>query len=422
MARTLIRARPRVPRPPQLQGVTGDYGSALYNIVNGVVSDDVRLPVTERTVSGLVGCWAAVAKISSATAQMLVAADAMGPDGRTPMATVPTVLSDPCSGYDSYVYWREALSTALMHGNFVGVKTDYDPVTGYPRQILPVHPSTVAARWTPEGYPLYTIGGVECGADDVVHVKLGLSIPGQIMAIGVVEAHRRNLSAQLDLQGMTSGVWQQGAVPSGVVTIEAQSPTQDQVAAVKAGWIGALGGRRTVAVIGKNMSYAPVTWNAVDAQWLQSRQFTIAECALMWGLRPEDLGSSFGASSGAMTYGNRTDDAIQRITDSYVPAMLPFEQAWSRLIPGKNFVKGNVESLLRSTTRERYELHVLAQQAGIETVDESRELEGKPKLPPSEEERPLVPVKQMPNVPNVDPKQTIKPEPLQPATTEEATA
>lgn len=404
--RTLIRARPRVPRPPQLQGVTGDYGSALWNVVMGQSSDDVRLPVTERTVSGLVGAWAAVAKIANAVAQMMVAADAMLGDGRTPMATVPTVLSDPCSGYDSFTYWRETTSTALMHGNFVGIKTDFDPITGYPRQALPVHPSTVSARWTPEGFPLYEIGGIECSADDVVHVKLGLSIPGQIMAIGVVEAHRRNLGAQLDLQGMTSGVWQQGAIPSGIVQLQTEHPTQEQVSAVKAAWIGALGGRRTVAVTGNNMSYQPVTWNAQDAQWLESRQFSIAECALMFGLRPEDLGSSFGASSGAVTYGNRSDDALQRIVDAYTPVMLPFEQAWSRLIPGRNFVRGNVEALLRSTTEQRYNLHLLAQQAGLETVDESREIEGLPPLPSTPEPPP-------PALPPVD-------QPIQPPTGEVA--
>ena len=82
-----------------------------------------------------------------------------------------------------------------------------------------------------------------------------------------------------------------------------------------------------------------------------------------------------------MTYSNRADNALERITEAYTPVMLPLEQEWSRLIPGKNFVRGNPEALLRGTTRERLELHGLAQQTGIETVDESRAAEGKPPKP-----------------------------------------
>lgn len=380
---TFVRSRARVPRPAAVQSAAFDYGSPLWSIVNGQVAESARLPVNERTVSGLAGCWAAVMKISNAVAQMLVGADAFGSDGRTPLPTVPAVLAEPCAGYDSFTYWRECVSTALMRGNWIGIKTDFDPVTGYPRQVMPVPIDAVSARYDPDGYVVYEIDGIECSPDDVVHVRLGLTIPGQIMAIGTVEAHRRNLAGMLDQQGMTGNVFSQGAVPSGVVQLATDFPTQEQVDTVKAAWIANQGGRRTVAVTGRSMTYTPVSWSAADGQFLEGRQFSIAESALMFGLRPEDLGASIGSGSGTgHTYANRSDDSLQRITDSYVPVMLPFEQAWSRLIPGRNFVRGTVEALLRSTTRERYEIHALAKSIGVETVDESRALEGLPPLPP----------------------------------------
>lgn len=413
MAKTILtRARPRLARPPAAQTIDGDYGSALWRIVNGFTADEcVRLPVNERTVSGLTGAWAAVAKISNAVGQMMSCADALGPDGITEIAT-PTVLSDPCSGYDSFTYWREVTSTALMRGNWIGLKLDPDPVTGYPRQVMPMPIDSVHAFYD-EGYAIYEIAGEHFSPDDVVHVRVGLTLPGQIMAIGVIEAHRRGLGGMLDLQGMASSVWQQGAVPSGVVQMDVDHPTQAQADMVKANWVTNLGGKRTVAITGKAMTYVPITWSAQDAQFLQSQQFTIAECALMFGLRPEDLGSSFGASAGAMTYGNRTDDALQRIIDSYTPVMLPIEQAWSRLIPGKNYVQGDVDALMRSTTKERYELRLLAQQTGIETVDESREAEGKPPLTDEQKaDRPQTPVKQIPNEPTTDQKLAIPVAPL----------
>lgn len=392
---TLVRARPRQARTPQMQS-SGNL-DWLYSVL-GLNVPSTSLPVTEKTVNGLTGVSAAVSKIANAASLMMVGAEVFAADGRTSM-TVPNIVSDPCTGYDSFVYWKEVLSCGLMRGNFIGLKLDFD-VSGFPMQVMPVPYESVNAYYDEDGFLIYEIAGEDYAPDEIVHVKIGLTLPGQPMAIGVIEAHRRNLSGMLDMQGMANTVWREGAVPSGIVQLDVDMPTTDQATTTKSNWIGAIGGRRTVAVIGKKMTYTPVNWSAQDAQWLESRQFSIAEAALMFGLRPEDLGSSFGASSGAMSYGNRTDDAIQRITDSYLPVMTPVEQAWSRLIPGRSFVRGNVEALLRSTTRERYELHQLAQDTGIETQDESRAIEGKPKLPP---EPPPSPQTGAPNVADATP-------------------
>lgn len=379
--RTLVRARPRIAVKPPLQTVQGDWGSPLWRIVNGAVVDDVRLPVTSMTVSGLVGAWAATQRIANACASMLAEADAYDGNGNE-LEPTPTVLADPCAGYDAHSFWKEAVLTLLLHGNWIGLGSDFDPVTGYPRQVVPVHPESVSAHWDADGWAIYEIGAEKFSPDEIVHVRHGLSVPGQIKAIGVVEAHRRGLGAALDLQSMSGSVWRQGGVPSGVVQLDTPTPTQDQVSIVKQSWMNAIGGQRTVAVTGKSMSYTPITWSAQDAEFLSSRQFSIAEAALLWGLRPEDLGSSFGASSGAVTYGNRSDDSLQRITDSYMPVCVGFEQAWSRLLPGRNCVRADIEALMRSTPRERIELLKLKLDAGLITLDEARAEEGLPPLPP----------------------------------------
>jgi phage portal protein BeeE len=135
------------------------------------------------------------------------------------------------------------------------------------------------------------------------------------------------------------------------------------------------------------MEYTPITWNADDAQFIESQQLTVAQIALMFGLHPSDLDASVGGSG--LTYANRADNILERVAEAYTPVMLPIEQAWSRLIPGKNFVRGNVEALLRSTTMQRYEAHALAQQIGLETEDETRAIEGKPPAPKEDLQPPV---------------------------------
>jgi HK97 family phage portal protein len=349
-----------------------------------ILADDVaaftRPTPSERNVMGLPAAWSALRKISNACGQMMSSARAFGPDGVTKLAP-PPILETPCVTYDPFDFWREVFSHGLARGNWIGLKYDYDPYTGYPRQVLPVPFDAVSAHWE-DGYAIYRIGGNRYYADEVVHIRFGLTIPGEIMAVGVVEAHRLGLQGMLDQQRMAGSIWNEGAIPTGLVQLDIDQPSTTQAATVKANWIGIHGGRRTVGVIGKKMTYTPIPWNADDAQFLESRQFSVAEAALMFGLRPEDLGASFGTSSGAQSYGNRTDDALQRIVEAYTPVMTPAEQAWSRLIPGRNYVNGDAEVLLRSTPTQRMELHALAQQCGVETVAESRELEGKPPLTP----------------------------------------
>jgi len=377
-AQTLIRARKRLPIPPPLQTAgSGDDLAWLYSVLGGLQPSG-SLPVTDQTVRGIPAAWAALNKISNAVGQMMADAECYAADGITEIEC-PPVVDQPDVALGSYTYWKMVAATAITQGNYVGIKADFD-ADGYPRQVVPVPSGSLHAYYDDDGYVVYEVGGERLTPDDVVHVRVGITSPGQVMTIGVIEAHRRGLAGCLDQQGMANSVWKTGAVPSGVVQLAVDLPTQQQATDVKANWIGAVGGQRTVAVIGQKMTYTPITWNADDAQFIEAQQLTVAQVALMFGLHPSDLDASIGGSG--MTYANRSDNALERIVDAYTPVMLPIEQEWSRLVPGKNFVRGNPEAMLRSTTRERYELHGLAQQTGLETRDESRAAEGKPPLPP----------------------------------------
>lgn len=357
----------RRPRPLQH---TEHSSAAMYELLYGALPAGTSLPATQRTMLGLAGAWAAVNRITNATAMMLTEANVEGTTGR------PRVVDDPCSEYDPFTFWKTLVATALCRGNAIGVPYDHD-ADGWPQQVLLVPPDAFDAYYDAAGYLVYQVGGEILAAEQVVHVRLGVTIPGEPLTIGVVEAHRRGIEGQLSLQGTAGSVWKEGAVPSGVVQLDVNFPTTDQATTVKTNWVNTLGGRRTVAVTGKAMTYTPIQWNARDAEFLESRQFSIAETTLMFGLRPEDLGASFAGSS-ALTYGNRTDDALQRITDVYTPILYPVELPWSRrLLPPAVRMRGNPEALMRSTTRERYELHELAQRIGLETQEETRTIEGK---------------------------------------------
>lgn len=374
------RARPRQPRPATIQG-SADYNLEAFREVLGL-SVNGRIAPTERTLFGLPAAWAALNKMANPVAMMMTDAQVMAADRRTPIEPTPGIVEYPSADLDPFTYWKMVATSAICRGNFIGINCDFDAL-GYPRQVFPVPFDSVNAFYDPDGFVVYEIAGEYYRPDEITHVRMGITLPGQIMTIGVVEAHRRGIGGMLDQQGMAGSVWRDGAVPTGIVQLDTNFPTKAQTDTVKEGWVSILDGKRTVAVTGKAMTYTPIQWSADDAQFLESRQFSVAEMALMIGFRPEDLGSSFGSASGSTSYGNRTDDALQRIVDAYAPCLLPIEQAWSRLTPGRQKVRGDAEALLRMTTEQRYGLHKIAQEIGLETQDETRAMEGKPKAPPA---------------------------------------
>ena len=168
---------------------------------------------------------------------MMTEAQCYAADGITEIDR-PAVVDQPDVALGSFTYWKTVAQVAICHGNFVGIKADFDTF-GYPRQVVPVPPGSVTARYD-DGYVVYQIGGEDFAPDEVVHVRVGITIPGQIMTVGVIEAHRRGLSGFIDQQGMANSVWKTGAVPSGVVQLAVDLPTPQQASDVKANWVSAV--------------------------------------------------------------------------------------------------------------------------------------------------------------------------------------
>ncbi len=174
---------------------------------------------------------------------------------------------------------------------------------------------------------------------------------------GIVETYRTALSEQIHAQKFGESSYKTGAVPSGIVNIDVDTPTTDQVDTVKTSWVDKFGGgQRTPAVLGKAMSFQPLSWKPEDMEFIEARKLSVAECALMCGLRATDLDATFGESN---TYGNRQQDSLQRITDSYGPWAQLVEEALADMLADGVTVEANPESLLRMSVVEAEELEAL---------------------------------------------------------------
>lgn len=82
-----------------------------------------------------------------------------------------------------------------------------------------------------------------------------------------------------------------------------------------------------------------------------------------------------GEAGNSLTYATVEGRALDFLRYSIQPWLVRLESAIGQLLPRGQSVKFNVNALLRSTTKERYDAHAVALASGFMTVDEVRALE-----------------------------------------------
>lgn len=331
--------------------------------------------VSEMQVLGLPSAWRAVNLIANGVASMapMKTYDADGIRETEP----PNVCTRPNAMWTCFDFFHMAVATALMRGNFVGLLADFDAF-GYPRQVIPLPTQLVVCRYDGDGQLEYNFQGKPYTSLDVVHVR-AFATPESPWGIGVVENFRRSLNLALEQQALAADTYARGSVPSGTLTVDRPTINDKQAEDVQNQWIEKHGGNAAPAVLPKGWTFQPLTWSPEDAQFLQSRQFSVAEMALMFNLDPTDLGAAIGGSS--ITYQNTEQAEIGRLVNAYDPWVRRFEQAWSDLIPSSTQARFVPENRLRLDAKTRAEVHQLNIASGVETVDEAREADGREPVP-----------------------------------------
>lgn len=324
----------------------------------------------------LPAAWRAVNLIANGVASM-TPAQVVANDGVTTLST-PSVVARPLATETTFSYFHSVTASLVLTGDFIGLKADFG-ADGYPQQVVPLPSELVSVSLSADGYLIYGYGGHDFAQDEVVHIRL-FSQPGYLRGVGVVENARRSLSASLDLQGAVADSLQAG-IPAGVIQITSeQEVSPEQAQSVKDMWADRQGQRRGIAVLPNSMEFKPLSFSARDQEFIAALQNDVAAVALMFGLSPSDLEASLGGA-GTLTYSNREQRVLDRISDVFMPLGRRIEEAWSDLIPGGNSVRFDPSQLLRTDSLTRAQVAQLNVGSGVMTKDEARATyEGLPPL------------------------------------------
>jgi len=211
------------------------------------------------------------------------------------------------------------------------------------------------------------------GQDTILHIPL-VAMPGELRGLNPVQQLRSSLALGLTLEDYASNFFRTGSTPSGVIEVP-HDLTKDQADALKSGWQRHHTGQNmhTPGVLTGGASFKPLAFVPEDAQLLASRQFTTEEIARMFRIPPNLIGVM---TPGAVSYASVEQTNLAFVQYTLRPLVEMVERPLSTLLlPPDAFVKFSMDSLLRGTTRDRYETFRIGLQEGWLSVNDIRKME-----------------------------------------------
>lgn len=382
------RAAPRAYAP------VADTLAAYFTPAGLIDLSGVR--VTEATALGLSSLFRAVTLISGTLASLplrtMRATDLAGS-----REVVPSIFDNP-DGDDGQTpfEWKESLFLhALIHGAAYALKVRNDG-GGLVRLPL-LHPLTV--RVEPPSQQDYKRGTLPRGgkwfrvnladgtqkrldAEDVWHMP-AISSDG-IDGMGLLQLARQSIATGIAGDKAAGNMFANGALISGLATPDSEDDITDDVPEIRRQLNRSVSGHENagaIAVVNRRLKFTPWTMTAVDAQFLQSRQFQIEEISRWTGVPPHLLMQTEKQTS----WGTGVDEQNRALGRTVLnPWSTRFEQRASRLLAKPRWVEVDFTALERPAPDREAETDLKQVAAGVMTVAEYRAKRGWEPLPAAE--------------------------------------
>lgn len=194
---------------------------------------------------------------------------------------------------------------------------------------------------------------------------------------GVLDLARETVATDRAAQKYLRKFYAGGGALSGVLEIESDATPQTREKVRKAfqSYASDMDSVYKMAVVDKGMKYTPIGISQSDAQFIESRGFSVAEVARFTGI-PE-----FMLQSGKQSYNSNEQQQLVFVTNALVPHVTMWEQEWAyKLFTDKElrdgcYMRFNVSALMRGDDATRSKFYQTMVYSGIYNLDECRALE-----------------------------------------------
>lgn len=303
--------------------------------------------------------------------------DVFNASGR--QVATPGNLMDPGgdgSGVEDWVY--RLVSSWSLAGNGYGDVVEWSPNGTYLRTVDLFHPDDVGVMAV-DGRPQWRVSGHEVtDVRSFKHWRVN-PVPGRLLGLSPIELHASQIGISLSATRFGRQWFTDGSTPSALL-VNAEQIDEGTARTAKNRWIAATQGSREPVVLGKGWDYKAIQISPEESQFLETSQFSEAQCARMFGPGyAEILGYSSGG--GSMTYSNVVDRRVDLLAFSLSRWLRRVDRVLSMFVPRPQKVRLNRDALLESTTLQRYQAHQLAIGSGWKLRSEVRADEDLPAVP-----------------------------------------
>lgn len=319
---------------------------------------------------GLVPVYAAVRLIADSIAALPMQAYRKAGDDRVSIP-LPMMFADPVNA--TRMTWvQQAMTSLLLRGNAYGLKVGRDPAAMTSAAIKWLNPDCVtfdeADGWRYNGNPV--------AEADMLHIP-GLVMPGKRLGVSPISACSAAVTAGLSTQTFMRDWYRNKAIPSVHFHNDTQTLESTDATAIKDRLTQTLRNGEPF-VTGKDWTLDILTLTADDAGFVASSRLTATQVATIFGIPPGMIG---GETGGSLTYSTVELNQIQFLTNTLLPWLTRLEAAFSGLMPKPQYVKFNVDALIRVDTKTRHEVYQIDRTIGLRSIDEIRKLEDESPLP-----------------------------------------
>ena len=350
----------------------------FLTFVNGDGTSSVS--VTREGALGISAYWCGVRSICETLASVPINVIKSG-DGTREVAydnPIHRLFAVAPNRFMSPFIFREVLFLHLLiHGNFYALLIRDN--SGKVVEAWPLDPTTV--QMMRSGSTFYyqtnligTSGSPESRKvpiEDILHIP-GMGFDGYT-GFSPLAVFKDTFRFAISARDYGTKFFANGGQPAGILSSET-TMTEEEIAANHANWVKATTGKNTAgtAVLTGGLTYQPISVPPDQAQFIQTRMFTVTEVARILNIPPTKL---HDLSNG--TYSNVGQESLAFVQDTLMPWSARLESVVNfRLLSGAADDKLNLEisldPLLAGDRKQRFQTHMLGIAGGFMSPEEAR--------------------------------------------------
>ncbi|MFM2078285.1 MAG: phage-related portal protein [Actinomycetota bacterium] len=363
--------------PTEARSIEGDLTSAIWAQRRG--GGSAGQYVSADTAMQLMAVWRCRTLLTDIVSGLPIDQyrKPVGGGDRVPMDLSPWVAS-PSAIVEPEDFRAQLMMSMLECGNAYALVHKWDAAGRYPLKTETIDPRDVTVS-RPKGAlqpPAYKVGNEPIDSERMIHLRAFGPRPGSVMGLNPLEYARNTIGLGLAVRAYGAGWYEGGGHPTSVL-VNANPIDKAQAEQAKARWKEATSSDH-VAVLGHGWDYRQAQVAPDDALFLAATNATSVDICGFYGVPPEMLG--FSAGGGSLTYANREQRALDFLTWSVQWWVGRIEKAFSRHLPPGEYVKLNVDALLRSDSWTRWQIHDKAVRIGAHSINDVRHIEDEPAI------------------------------------------